>query len=140
MAISEVFGCFKAQKCTNGDTPAPAHSVLEGNENADVLAKKETSLTWNFQYIRLYGLWKSSIHLRARKETDGNHHLKSMSRDKFQDDTGSINRGELRIATQLLTGQAGLLNYHLHKYKQNTISRTCSVLSVKMRTKRSTTY
>ena len=35
-----------------------------------------------------------------------------------------MNRGNLRRATQFLTGHAAL-NYHLHKYKPEKISATC---------------
>jgi ribonuclease HI len=111
----------------------PAHSDFEGNEKADVLAKQGCLKEGDFTNLELpipQAVWKSNIHLRARKEADDRwessptSHFKSMWRDKFQHDTGNLNRGELRIATQLLTGHAGL-NYHLHKYKPNIISKTC---------------
>ncbi|MEC9321196.1 MAG: hypothetical protein VX869_03345 [Chloroflexota bacterium] len=47
-----------------------------------------------------------------------------MWRDKFSGETGRLNRGDLRIATQILTGHASI-NYHLHKYKPDIINKTC---------------
>ena len=110
----------------------PAHSDFEGNEKADILAKNGC-LKGDFTNLELpvpQATWKSCIHLQARKEAEERweaspaSHFKTMWREKFQAEVGSLNRGELRIATQLLIGHAGV-NYHLHKYKPHIISKTC---------------
>ena len=51
-------------------------------------------------------------------------YVKRMWRDKFSKEVTKLNRGNLRRATQILTGHAAL-NYHLNKYKPETISKTC---------------
>jgi len=111
----------------------PAHSDFEGNEKADILAKNGCLKEGDFTNLELpvpQAIWKSCIHLQARKEAEERweasptSHFKTMWREKFQAEVGSLNRGELRIATQLLTGHAGV-NYHLHKYKPHIISKTC---------------
>ena len=51
-------------------------------------------------------------------------HFKRMWRQKFTKGILKLNKGNLRIATQILTGHA-TLNYHLHKYKPNKYPKTC---------------
>ena len=51
-------------------------------------------------------------------------HFSAVWRDKFSNHLNNLSRGNLRKATQFLTGHAAL-NYHLNKYKPHLISKNC---------------
>jgi ribonuclease HI len=110
----------------------PAHSDYEGNEHADTLAKKGSS---NSEAVALelpipQAIWKSNARQLAlqqaneRWNTSDQTQFKNTWRDSYVKELAKLNRSDLRIATQILTGHASI-NYHLHKYKPHTISKTC---------------
>ena len=115
----------------------PAHSNFAGNERADTLAKMGSKsdsselLTPPTPHV----IWKTNIHNKSLKEMEVKWssvapcHFKRMWRNKFAHGLANLNRKDLRIATQILTGHAAI-NYHLHKYKPNLISKTCPFCNV----------
>ena len=115
----------------------PAHSNFAGNERADTLAKMGSKgdslelLTPPTPQV----IWKTNIHNNSLKEMEVKWssvapcHFKRMWRKKFAHGLANLNRKDLRIATQILTGHAAV-NYHLHKYKPNLISKTCPFCNV----------
>ena len=110
----------------------PAHSDYEGNEYADSLAKKgsQNSEATSLNLPTPQAIWKSSTHqlvlqqAEARWNSSEQTHFKKTWRDDYTKVLARLNRQDLRIATQILTGHAAV-NYHLHKYKPRTISKTC---------------
>ena len=110
----------------------PAHSGYEGNEKVDSLAKKGASN----QDSSLESLpipkviWNEALRKRTLAKTENDwgasppSHIKRVWRDKFTKEIPKLNRKNLRIATQLLSGHA-VVNYHLNKYKPNSIPKTC---------------
>ena len=110
----------------------PAHRGYEGNEKADSLAKKGSknidSNTISLPIPKVIG--NSAIKRRTTLKTGKSweklpsSHTKRVWRDKFSKELPKLNRGNLRRATQFLTGHT-VLNYHLNKYKPNKIPSTC---------------
>ncbi|HIF39375.1 MAG TPA: hypothetical protein EYQ69_09405 [Gemmatimonadetes bacterium] len=110
----------------------PAHRGYEGNEKADSLAKKGSknidSNAVSLPIPKVIG--NSALRRRTTRKTETSwnklppSHTKRMWRNKFTKEIPKLNRGNLRRATQFLTGHAAL-NYHLNKYKPDKISPTC---------------
>ena len=110
----------------------PAHQGYEGNEKADALAKKGSknidSNSISLPIPKVIG--HSALRKRTMKKMGRSwnqlpsSHMKIMWRDKFMKEIPKLNRGNLRRATQFLTGHAAL-NYHLNKFKPDKISPTC---------------
>ena len=110
----------------------PAHSDYEGNERADTLAKNgsrnEHALSLNPPIPQ--ATWKTHTHQLAIKQAEerwassATTHFKRTWRDKYTRELVKLSRPGLRIATQLLSGHAAV-NYHLHKYKPYSTSKTC---------------
>ncbi len=116
----------------------PAHSNFAGNERADTLAKMGSNLCDSSELLTPptpHVIWKTNIHNKSLKEMEVKWssvapcHFKRMWRNKFAHGLANLNRKDLRIATQILTGHAAI-NYHLHKYKPNLISKTCPFCNV----------
>ena len=110
----------------------PAHSDYEGNEYADSLAKKgsQNSEATSLNLPTPQAIWKASTHqlvlqqAEARWNSSEQTHFKKSWRDDYTKVLARLNRQDLRIATQVLTGHAAV-NYHLHKYKPRMINKTC---------------
>ena len=110
----------------------PAHSGYDGNEKADVLAKRGTtnnnSLVINPPIPK--SVWKAEFKFLAKAESKvkwiaaSNSFFKIAWRDKFHKIIPRLDRADLSLTTQILTGHAGI-NYHLHKYKPNSIPKSC---------------
>ncbi len=110
----------------------PAHCGYEGNEKADILAKRGAK-NINSEQIsppipKVIGT--SAIRKRTQKKMEHHwenlpsSHFKRLWRDNFSKEITNLNRKDLRVATQFLTGHAAL-NYHLNKYKPNETPKTC---------------
>ena len=110
----------------------PAHTGYEGNEHADMLAKRgsggESSTPLSLPTPQI--IWKTSIHDLSKRKMNTKWAsqptcpIKITWRNKFAYGLAKLDRRDLRVATQILSGHAAV-NYHLHKYKPQTISKMC---------------
>ena len=111
----------------------PVHSGFEGNELADTLAKAVSANENNSATSVLLPIPRSISYAAPRRKTreewkisrkvDPPKMFNLMWRDKFAKELSSMNRRDLRVATQLLTGHEAL-NYHLKKLNP-AVNTTC---------------
>jgi len=105
----------------------PAHSGFAGNELADKYAKLG-SMNTDAVNVKLpvprcvcYAALRRKTYHRWTNYFGSNlpRHFGMLWRDKFKKELPRLDRRELRIATQILTGHS-VLNYHLNKLVPNT--------------------
>ena len=109
----------------------PAHKGYTGNEKADELAKKGSDDN-EAQSVNLpvpRAVWKYAIRQRSHRKMrarlkDMPPHFRTVWRDSYTKPLSSLGKNKLRAATQYLTGHSEL-NYHLNKYKPQSISKIC---------------
>ena len=110
----------------------PAHCGYVGNEKADLLAKRGASnIDSTIASLPVSGAaWNAALRDRTAAKNKIKwskvppSHFSAVWRDKFSNHLNNLSRGNLRKATQFLTGHAAL-NYHLNKYKPHLISKNC---------------
>ena len=109
----------------------PAHKGHMGNEKADELAKKGSDDN-EAQSVTLpvpKAVWKTALRQRSHRKMRGRMkdmppHFRTVWRDSYTKPLSSLGKNKLRAATQYLTGHCEL-NYHLNKYKPQSISKIC---------------
>ena len=109
----------------------PAHKGYLGNEKADDLAKRGSG-DIEAQSVTLpvpRTVWKNALRQRSHRKMrerlkDLPPHFKTVWRESHTKSLPNLGKNKLRTATQYLTGHCEL-NYHLNKYKPQSISKTC---------------
>ena len=102
-----------------------------GNEKANELAKKGSDDS-EAQSVTLpvpKAVWKTALRQRSHRKMRGRlknmpPHFRTVWRESYTKPFSSLGKNKLRAATQYLTGHCEL-NYHLNKYKPQSISKIC---------------
>ena len=114
------------------------HGGYDGNERADLLAKRGTELAYTHKGYIPQSYYKSIINKSVLKNSEAkcwqqtSQHVRCAIKNNMNHIVTTKypknNRKELRIATQLITGHIGL-NYHLHKINRSETSlcETCEL-------------
>ena len=118
----------------------PAHKGYAGNEKADELAKKGSDDN-EAQSVTLpvpRTVWKNALRMRSHRKMrerlkDMPSHFRTVWRSSYTKPLSNLGKNKLRAATQYLTGHCEL-NYHLNKYKPQSISKICPHCSMEEET------
>ena len=118
----------------------PAHKGYLGNEKADELAKRGSG-DIEAQSVTLpvpRTVWKNALRQRTHRKMrerlkDMPPHFRTVWRPSYTKPLSNLDKNNLRAATQYLTGHCEL-NYHLNKYKPQSITKICPHCSMEEET------
>ena len=118
----------------------PAHKGYLGNEEADKLAKRGSG-DIEAQSVTLpvpRTVWKNALRQRTHRKMrerlkDMPPHFRTVWRPSYTKPLSNLDKNKLRAATQYLTGHCEL-NYHLNKYKPQSITKICPHCSMEEET------